>query len=53
METIEIEQVELGVLLSFFLFWGGTRSLHMPALRPASEEYKIVPFFSKNCPPHG
>jgi len=23
--------------LSFFLFWGGTRSLHMPALRLASQ----------------
>jgi len=27
----------LFLYLSFFLFWGGTRSLRMPALRPASQ----------------
>ena len=27
----------LSFFLSFFLFWGGTRFLRMPALRPASQ----------------
>jgi len=29
--------VENGDFLSFFLIWGDTRSLRMPALRPASQ----------------
>jgi len=34
-------------LLSFFLIWGDTRSLRMPALRPASVEFYLYPTVCK------
>ena len=35
--NISLSQSRSLFFLSFFLIWGGTRSLRMPALRPASQ----------------